>query len=100
MYVIIIFLIPALLVFFIDLFGFISYLAKADNNFVDIAFRRLDDEKKKLYKNLLLLKIVVLSFVLAFAIYFYIKQSYIFSGILVLIASLIISFYERIVREI
>ena len=99
MFLILIFLILASLVFFMDLFGYISYLANANNLFIDLAFRKLDDCKKKTYKNLLLLKIIILLFLLSFATYFYIKQLYTFSGILVLVASLIISFYERIVSE-
>lgn len=99
MFLLLIFLILATLVFFMDLFGYISYLLNANNIFIKLAFKNLDDERKESYKNLLLLKIIVLLFLLSFAIYFYIKQLYDFSRMLVLIASLIISFYERIVSE-
>lgn len=99
MFLLLIFLILVSLVFFMDLFGYISYLLNANNIFIKLAFKNLDDERKESYKNLLLLKIIVLLFLLSFAIYFYIKQLYDFSRMLVLIASLIISFYERIVSE-
>ncbi|WP_019133023.1 hypothetical protein [Peptoniphilus obesi] len=99
MFLLLIFLILATLVFFMDLFGYISYLLNANNIFIKLAFKNLDDERKESYKNLLLLKIIVVLFLLSFAIYFYIKQLYDFSRMLVLIASLIISFYERIVSE-
>lgn len=99
MFLLLIFLILATLVFFMDLFGYISYILNANNIFIKLAFKNLDDERKESYKNLLLLKIIVVLFLLSFAIYFYIKQLYDFSRMLVLIASLIISFYERIVSE-
>ena len=99
MFLLLIFLILATLVFFMDLFGYISYLLNANNIFIKLAFKKLDDKRKESYKNLLLLKIIVLLFLLSFATYFYIKQLYDFSRMLVLIASLIISFYERIVSE-
>ena len=99
MFLLLIFLILATLVFFMDLFGYISYLLNANNIFIKLAFKNLDDERKESYKNLLLLKIIVVLFLLSFAIYFYIKQLYDFSRMLVLVASLIISFYERIVSE-
>lgn len=99
MFLLLIFLILATLVFFMDLFGYISYLLNANNIFIKLAFKNLDDERKESYKNLLLLKIIVVLFLLSFAIYFYIKQLYDFSRMLVLIASLIISFYERIISE-